>query len=272
MVSLTFFVVLVLIDAYLKFLYFKQHPDEAADISGDNMFIGADILPLYSDYIHAQFSFVGSVRWGVLLPFMIMILLVLTWLLYYSINDDVLARKKVVYAEVRPKEEDISRTQSKINLKVLLETNKMYKSSNPFNKIWYEQRDKQGHVDPLEGFVFDGQGMVANSFNFKSNVESIQEMQNVFEQQKHGQQNSIGQILMPIAEENEGQSLGPKISARGRKQSVMYKDSIRPPDAGNTGNFLNILNKMNPNAVKNKRSASVVSFGGSSVGSRNSGS
>ena len=123
---MAFFVGLVLIDAYMKFLYFKNNPEEASDVSSLNMFIGADILPKYTDYIDANFAIVGSVRWGVLLPFMIMILIILSWLLYYSINDDVLARKKVVYAEVKDKEEDISRKQSKINLKILLETNKKY--------------------------------------------------------------------------------------------------------------------------------------------------
>lgn len=89
---MAFCVGLVLIDAYLKFLYFKNNPDEAQAVSSLNMFIGADILPKYTDYINANFAFVGSVRWGVLLPFMIMIVLILSWLLYYSINDDVLAK------------------------------------------------------------------------------------------------------------------------------------------------------------------------------------
>ena len=155
-IAMFFFCVLVLIDSYLKFLYFKNHPDEAKDISSLNMFIGADILPNYTEFTTASFSFMGSVRWGILLPFLIMILLILSWLLYYSINDDVLARKKVVYVEVRDKEEDISRKQSKINLKVLLETNKKYQLTNPYNKIWYEKRDKLSHAVPLEGFVFDG--------------------------------------------------------------------------------------------------------------------
>jgi len=33
----------------------------------------------------------------------------MTWLLYFTFNDDVLARKKIVYDEIRPREEEISR-------------------------------------------------------------------------------------------------------------------------------------------------------------------
>ena len=66
--------------------------------------------------------------------------------------------------------------------------------------------------------------MVANSFNFKTNAKSLIEMQNVIENQKHS---SLGMQLMSITEENEGLGSNTIRSARGRKQSVMYQDTIK---------------------------------------------
>jgi hypothetical protein len=54
-------------------------------------------------------SFIYSARWGILFPFTIVIVSVMTWMLYFSFNDDVLARRKVVQAEIKGKDEDISR-------------------------------------------------------------------------------------------------------------------------------------------------------------------
>ena len=33
----------------------------------------------------------------------------MTWLFYFTFTDDILARNKIVYAEIRPKDEEISR-------------------------------------------------------------------------------------------------------------------------------------------------------------------
>lgn len=136
-------------------------------MSQKNVFLGIDVLPDYKN--QNQFHLIYSVRWGALFPMACVVVLVMTWLLYFTFNDDVLARKKVVYAEVRPKEEDISRTQSKMNLNVLIETNKKRKNLNYlFDKVWYEKREEVNHHKTREGFVFDGAGMIASTQTYKS--------------------------------------------------------------------------------------------------------
>lgn len=136
---------LVIVDSFAKFAFFKDNPEAAAEVSLKNVFMGLDVLPDYEN--QEYFHLINSVRWGALLPFAIVIVLVMTWLLYFTFNDDVLARKKVVYAEIRPKEEDISRTQSKINLNILIETNKKRKNLNYlFDKLWYEKREEVNHT------------------------------------------------------------------------------------------------------------------------------
>lgn len=149
------FVVLVLADAYTKFQYFIDNPEEAVEVAGKNIFIWVDVLPNYENI--QNFHLIKSVRWGVLFPFAIVIVILLTWLLYFTFTDDFLARKKIVYAEIRPREEEITRTVSKINLNTLIETNKRRKNMNYlFDKIWYEKRDEILHTQLPEGFVFDG--------------------------------------------------------------------------------------------------------------------
>jgi hypothetical protein len=139
------FAVLVLLDAYTKNQYFKDHRDEVAEISGKNVFLWIDILPDYENI--DNFHVINSVRWGVLFPFATVIIILLTWLLYFTFTDDFLARKKIVYAEIRPREEEITRTISKVNLNTLIETNKRKKNMNYlFDKIWYEKRDEIQHT------------------------------------------------------------------------------------------------------------------------------
>jgi hypothetical protein len=75
-------------------------------------------------------------------PFVIVVVLLMTWLLYFTFSDDFLTRRKIVYTEVRPREDDISRTQSKMNLNTLIETNQRRKNINHFfDRVWYEKRD-----------------------------------------------------------------------------------------------------------------------------------
>jgi hypothetical protein len=75
-------------------------------------------------------------------PFVIVVVLLMTWLLYFTFSDDFLTKRKIVYTEVRPREDEISRTQSKMNLNTLIETNQKRKNMNHFfDKVWYEKRD-----------------------------------------------------------------------------------------------------------------------------------
>ena len=88
-------------------------------LSNQNIWINIDRMP---DYSKKKFSLSTGVRWGVLLPFGIFIIVIVTWLFYFAFNEDVSTRKKLVYVEIREKDSDISRMESKINMKNVLES------------------------------------------------------------------------------------------------------------------------------------------------------
>ena len=153
-VAIAFFAVIITIDSFAKFNYLADHPLESEQISGHTIFMGIDSLPLYNQ--QSSFNVLYSVRWGALFPLTVVITLVITWLLYFTLNEDITTRKKIIYTEIRPKDEDISRQQSKINLNLLIEANKRKKNNSYlFDKVWYEKRDEIGHKNAQEGFVFD---------------------------------------------------------------------------------------------------------------------
>lgn len=69
------------------------------------------------------------------------------------------------------------RIQAKQNLNVILESNSKRKNNNSlFDKLWYTKREEISKSE--NGFVFDGQGFVANSLtmikvtdaNFKESI------------------------------------------------------------------------------------------------------
>jgi hypothetical protein len=148
------FAVIITIDSFAKFNYLADNPLQSEQISGHSIFLSIDSIPLYNQ--QKSFNILYSVRWGALLPLTVVITLVMTWLLYFTLNEDITTRKKIIYTEIRPKDEDISRQQSKINLNLLIEANKRKKNNSYlFDKVWYEKRDEVGHTNAQEGFVFD---------------------------------------------------------------------------------------------------------------------
>jgi hypothetical protein len=106
------------LDSYLKFRYFKDDLAQARSIAGHNVLLEIDRIP---DFSQTSFSLVKTVRWGALLPLSLIVILVLTWLLYFTLYEDNMHRKKIVHVEVKSREEEISRTHSKENLNAIIE-------------------------------------------------------------------------------------------------------------------------------------------------------
>jgi len=101
------YILLIILDAYLKHNHFLSHADETVKISNQNKLLGIDVTPDYLSNLNRHFIY--SVRWGILFPFSTVLVLVMTWMLYFSFSDDVLARRKVVQAEIKGRNEEISR-------------------------------------------------------------------------------------------------------------------------------------------------------------------
>lgn len=108
-------------------------------LSNQNIWVNIDRMP---DFSKKRFSLSTGVRWGVLLPFGIFIFIIVTWLFYFAFNEDVSTRKKLVYVEIRDKDADISRIESKINMKNVLESSLKQKQDNSlFDKFYYVNRE-----------------------------------------------------------------------------------------------------------------------------------
>lgn len=87
-------------------------------------------------------------------------------------------------------------------MNTLIETNQKRKSnSSLFDKIWYEKRYLINQASVPEGFVFDGQGMVASSSVFKNANKQTEEPR----RKDHANNNGslIAAPLNIIMEENE---------------------------------------------------------------------
>ena len=73
-------------------------------------------------------------------------------------------RKKLIYVEVRSKDEKISRIVSKQNLNTVIETNTRKKNNNQlFDKFWYQTREKRAQSQNYDGLYVDSAGQVASS-------------------------------------------------------------------------------------------------------------
>ena len=68
-------------------------------------------------------------------------------------------RKKLIYVEVRSKDEKISRIISKENLNTVIETNTRKKNNNQlFDKFWYQTREKKSQSQIYDGLYVDSGG------------------------------------------------------------------------------------------------------------------
>jgi len=136
-------------------------------LSNQNIWVGIDRMP---DFSKDHFSMSTGVRWGVLLPFGLFIFSIVTWLFYFAFNEDVSTRKKLVYVEIRDKDADISRIESKVNMKNILESSLKHKNDNSlFDKLYYLNREVKTQKLNEEGLVFDGQGLVTDGSMYTQN-------------------------------------------------------------------------------------------------------
>lgn len=74
-------------------------------------------------------------------------------------------KQEILFLEVRAKQTEIMRIKAKQNLNAILESGSTRKNDNSlFDKLWYTKRQTTRlSQDQMEGFVFDGQGFIANS-------------------------------------------------------------------------------------------------------------
>lgn len=160
---------LMIIDGYMKFRHVKENPDQIRQVvEQSNTIINPEGVDV-GDATIETFEFWLAIRWNLLIPISIIILIILLWCFYFTYQDEIALRQRIVYLEVRPKSQEIQRIQSKQNLNVIIESNSRRKNNNSlFDKLWYTKRQeafrsKQQSEKKFEGYVFDGQGFVAHS-------------------------------------------------------------------------------------------------------------
>lgn len=97
--------------------------------------------------------------------FVILIVLVL-WCFYFHMNRVIQTRRKLIYVEVRSHDSVISRTQSKVNLNLVIESNMKRKNNNMlFDKFWYQTRETRLLQNHWEGLYFDSRHFVTLTQN-----------------------------------------------------------------------------------------------------------
>ena len=71
----------------------------------------------------------------------LILLILMIWCFYFHLNRVLQERKKLIFVEVRPHDDTISRVESKTNLNLVIESNLRKKNNNMlFDKFWYETR------------------------------------------------------------------------------------------------------------------------------------
>ena len=92
----------------------------------------------------------------------IILVILMSWCFYFQFNRALETRKKLIYVEVRSKDQIVSRIQSKENLNIVNEYNKRKRNNNQlFDKFWYQTRETIANAQAYEGFYVDSQGLVA---------------------------------------------------------------------------------------------------------------
>jgi hypothetical protein len=85
----------------------------------------------------------------------------MSWCFYYQFTRALLARKKLIYVEVRPFDQRIERKLSKENLNTVLETTTRVRNNYKlFDKFSYLTRGQRFQKLEFDGLQVDAQGLV----------------------------------------------------------------------------------------------------------------
>ena len=103
-----------------------------------------------------------------MIPVSIIILVILIWCFYFTYQDDVALRQRIIYVEVIDKHKKMERIETKTNLNVMVEKySKKANNNSLFDKQWYSKRYLQKIEERLQnepqGLVFDNQGLVTEA-------------------------------------------------------------------------------------------------------------
>ena len=111
-----------------------------------------------------RFDIVDSVRWADMIHIVVILVILMSWCFYFQFNRALQTRKKLIYVEVRSKDERISRIVSKQNLNTVIETNNRKKNNNQlFDKFWYQTRELGAVQQAYDGFYIDKSGLVTSA-------------------------------------------------------------------------------------------------------------
>ena len=136
---LVFGTIFLTADAIMKIEHSQTEPKELERTLFYNPANHVDRPPkLENPNYYQDFSLVKSVSWKDVLHFSGVLLLVASWGFYSQFNKALQQRKKLIYVEVRSKEEMISRVRSKQNLNsVIVAVNRKKNMNHLFDKFWY---------------------------------------------------------------------------------------------------------------------------------------
>jgi hypothetical protein len=86
-------------------------------------------------------TFWHLIRWNLLAPISVIILVILIWCFYFTYQDDIALRQRIIYVEVVNRHRKMERIETKQNLNVMVEKySKKANNNSLFDKQWYSKR------------------------------------------------------------------------------------------------------------------------------------
>jgi hypothetical protein len=84
----------------------------------------------------------NAIRWIILVPVSVVLIIILSWCLLFTFQEEMQNRKRLIYIDIKAKQEELPRMQAKRNLNMVIETNTKRKNNNDlFDKLWYLRRE-----------------------------------------------------------------------------------------------------------------------------------
>lgn len=96
---------LIILDGWMKYKHAQDNPDIISELK--------EISSPDASIDQSDFTFWSAVRWNLLIPISIIILVILLWCFYFTYQDEIALRQRIVYVEVQARHQGMQRSKSK---------------------------------------------------------------------------------------------------------------------------------------------------------------
>jgi len=103
---------ILILDGHLKKSFVNKHPDLLTNLTLSNTFTLSHYRSINQTTTAQtnQIDLWDAVRWDILAPVSIVMIIILTWCLVFTFQEELQNRKKLIYIDTKPRNEDLTRT------------------------------------------------------------------------------------------------------------------------------------------------------------------